>query len=320
MSTYKTKITADHIIKDYRELVRKLGRQPTCVEYAKKCHSISSLVYVLGRPGWGKLLEAVGAKPLNRSSRFSKESVQDCYRHLKAELGRVPDKKEYEEKCCSHSTLSILFEGSGWNSLLKSVGDYHGPRTYSLKGPSKTSMLSAFRSLRRQLGKAPNLGQYRKLSGFSLKDLRYRFGENAWQELLRISKISRKTKLNVEHLIQDFLKLQQALGRRPSISEYLFRCHTPKVLDRVFGKPGWKNMISTLGAKALPKNVILASHLVEDYIKLQRHLGKKPVFDEFRRMQRHTHKVLDRAFGKPGWSNLTIAAQRKMRADRERER
>ena len=316
MSTYKTKLTANQLIKDYRELERKLGRQPTCLEYPKKCHSISSLVNVFGRPGWRKLLETVGAKPHEKSRMFSRESVQDCCRRLKTELGRVPDRKEYEEKCCSVSTLCKLFSGAGWGNLLKSVGDYSETRTYKRKGPSKFSMLSAFRSLSAQLGKAPNLGQYRKLSGYSLKDLRYRFGENAWQELLRNSKIPRKPYslyLTAEHLIQDFLELQQKLGRRPSVNEYLFHCHTPKVLDRVFGKPGWKNMIAAAGAKALPKNVISATHLVEDYIVLRKHLGKKPAYEDFRRMHRHTMKVIDRALGRPGWSNLTIAAQRKMR-------
>jgi hypothetical protein len=312
MSTCKTKITADHLIKDYRDLERKLGRQFTSLEYAKKCHSISSLVSVLGRPGWRKLLDAVGAKPYRK---FSKKSVRDCYRRLKAELGRVPVRKEFEETCCNCATLRNLFGGSGWKNLLKSVGDDRRTKTFKLKSPSKASMLSAFRSLTRQLGKTPSFEQYQKRSGYSLKDLRYRFGLKAWRGFLSysVNQMRSPSSLTAEHLIQDFLELQQELGRRPSISEYLSRCHTPKVLDRVFGRPGWKNMISAVGAKALPKNVISSSHLVDDYIELYRHLGKKPAFEDFRRAQRHTHKVLDRAFGKPGWSNLTIAAQRKMR-------
>jgi hypothetical protein len=312
MSKSKTKLTADHLIKDYRELERKLGKMPTCVQYAKKCHSISSLVNVLGKPGWGTLLDAVGAKP---DLRFSRESAISCYNGLKAELGRVP-RKEFVEKCCSSATLRSLFGGSGWSDLLKFVGDYHLPRSYRLKGPSKTQLVNAFCSIRKQLGKAPNSGQYRKLTGYSTKDLKFRFGANAWKELLKRAKNRMRPNpsyLTAEHLIQDFLKLQEALGRRPSISDYLFQCHTPKVLDRVFGKPGWKNMIAAIGAKALPKNVISDSHLVDDYIETYRQLGKKPKFEEFRRAQRHTTKVLDRAFGRPGWSNLKFAAQRKMR-------
>ena len=120
--------------------------------------------------------------------------------------------------------------------------------------------------------------------------------------------------------MQDFLELQQSLGRRPNISEYLTQCHTPKVLDRVFGKPGWKRMISAIGAKALPKNIISASHLVDDYIELARRLGRKPAFEEFRRAQQHTHKVLARVFGRLGWSRLVFEAQRTMRKKPEGER
>ena len=308
MSKPKTKLNAEHLIKDYRDLERKLGKQFSSQEYAKKCHSISSLVSVFGRPGWKKLLDAVGAGPYRR---FTTGSVQECYRRLKSKLGRIPSKKEYMEKCCSNSTLCNLFGGSGWRNLLKSVGDDHS----TVKNPSKASMLCAFRSFTRQQGKAPNLNQYLKVSGYSLKDLSYRFGENAWRELLKYAHDQTRAiqSLTGEHLIQDFLELQKALGRRPTISEYLIRCHTPKVLDRAFGKPGWKNMISAMGAKALPKNVIPASHLVDDYVEIYNRLGRKPAFEEFRRAQQHTIKLLDRAFGKPGWTNLTIAAQRKIR-------
>jgi hypothetical protein len=209
-----------------------------------------------------------------------------------------------------------LFEGSGWGRLLESVGESNRKRTYQLKGPSKVSLLSAFRSISRRLGKEPNLWQYQDLSGHTLKDISRRFGENSWQEFLRCSRDQTgpgRSLLTAEHLIEDFLQLQQALGRRPSINEYLSRCHTPKVLDRVFGRPGWKNMITAVGDRAHPKHAVTAAHLVEAYIEIYGHLGKKPTFEEFRRMQRHSLKVLDRAFGKPGWSNLTIAAHRKMR-------
>ena len=316
MSTYKSNITAKHLLKDYRDLERKLGKQPSCSEYAKNCHSVSLLLAVFGRPGWRKLLKAAGAKPYPKHTR---ESVQNCYRRLKAELGKILSIGEFEERCCSAATLNKLFGGGGWSNLLKSVGDYREPKTRKRKGPTKAMMLNTFRSLRKRLGKAPGFEQYRKLSGYSFKDLRYCFGEKAWRGFLTYKDNQRRARpgsLSAAHLIQDFLALQEALGRRPSISEYLFQCHTPKVLDRVFGKrgkPGWKRMISAIGAKALPKNVIPASHLLDDYIETYRHLGRKPRFLEFTRMQRHSLNVLNRAFGRPGWSNLTIAAQRKMR-------
>ena len=313
MSTYKSTITTEHLIKDYRDLERSLGRQHTYSEYAKNCHAVSLLLAVFGRPGWRKLLKAVGAKPYPKHTR---ETVRKCYRRLKAELGRIPSLEEFDEKCCSTATLTRLF-GGGWNKLLKSVGDYRKPKTSKRKSPTKAMMLSAFRDLRRRLGKAPSLKQYQKFSGYSTKDLRSRFGENVWRGFLTYEDNQRRARpraMSAEHLIQDFLKLQEALGRRPSISEYLTQCHTPKVLDRIFGKPGWKRMISAIGAKALPKNIISASHLVDDYIETYRILGKKPKFVEFRRTQRHTMKVLARVFGRFGWSRLVTAAKNKVSA------
>jgi hypothetical protein len=311
MSTYNSIITEEHLIRDYRDLERKLERQPSCAEYAKNCHSVTLLISIFGRPGWRNFLKTVGAKPYPK---FTRDSVQNCYRRLKAELGRIPSLEEFEEQCCSTATLSRLF--GGWDKLLKSVGDYRKPKTRKRKGPTKAMMLSAFRDLRRQLGKAPSFAQYQKLSGYSHKDLEYRFGENAWRGFVTYENNktgSRPWSLSAKHLIQDFLKLQQALGRRPSISEYLTQCHTPKVLDRVFGKPGWKNLIAAVGSKALPKNIISASHLVDDYIETHRLLGKNPKFEEFRRMQRHTMKVLARVFGRLGWSRLAFVAQKKIR-------
>lgn len=316
MSICNKTIGARHLVKDYRDLKRKMGRQPTCLEFAKECHSITTLAYVLGRPGWRKLLGLVGGKPFSRRNKITRESVEDCYRRLKAELGRIPTAQEYSRRCCSGTTLSTLFGGRGWSNLLKSVGDHRPTRRYKPRGPSRTSIVSAFRRIQRQLGKAPKYGQFRNLSGYSRKDLERRFGEDAWQKLLESVKVregASPRQLTAEHLVQDFLDLQQALGRRPRIIEYTYNCHTPKVLDRVFGKPGWKNLISAVGARALPKDVITAAHLVDDYIEIHRHLGRAPAFSEFRSMHRHTHKVLDREFGKPGWSNLKIAAQRKMR-------
>lgn len=314
MSIRKGKIDTEHLLRDYEDLKRKLGRQPTCLEYAKECHSITSVVHVLGRPGWRTLLGLVGAKPRIRTNKFTQESVKDCYGRLKEKLGRSPSVQEYSKHCCSNATLSKLFGGSGWSNLQKSVGDYQPTRRYRPRGPSKSSILGAFRRIRRQLGKTPKYAEFRRLSGFSLKNIRFRFGENAWQKIQEAAK-ARETAgrnlLTAEHLIQDFLDLQRALGRRPKISEYLSACHTPKVLDRAFGRPGWKNLIAAIGAEALPKNIISAEHLLDDYLEICRHLGKTPTFAQFRSRHHHTHKVFDRAFGKPGWGNLKKAAKKR---------
>jgi hypothetical protein len=62
-----------------------------------------------------------------------------------------------------------------------------------------------------------------------------------WRRLVEAAGDKPLFRLNLtsKHLIKDFLVLQEKLGRRPKLIEYTCQCHTPKVLDRVFGKPGF---------------------------------------------------------------------------------
>jgi hypothetical protein len=53
--------------------------------------------------------------------------------------------------------------------------------------------------------------------------------------------------LTSKQLIEDFLVLQKKLGRRPKLIAYTCQCHTPKALDRVFGKPEVKRSCETAG-------------------------------------------------------------------------
>jgi len=113
------------------------------------------------------------------------------------------------------------------------------------------------------------------------------------------------------HLLADFLHLQRKLGRRPTITEYGQHYHTAKVLDRVFGKPGWKRLIKAVGKKAMPKCIrrrFTAEHLILDYLDTEKSLGRTPAYNHFHALHRHSIKVLVRIFGKPGWTNLRKAA------------
>jgi hypothetical protein len=114
--------------------------------------------------------------------------------------------------------------------------------------------------------------------------------------------------LSAPHLITDFLFLQKKLGRRPSIAEYLYHCHTPKVLDRVFGKSGWKRLIKAVGKSALPKDKVNKEHLIQDYLGTADAVGHEPSHAEFNERHRHSINVFIRVFGKPGWKKLRKAA------------
>ena len=129
--------------------------------------------------------------------------------------------------------------------------------------------------------------------------------------------------LNRAHLLADFIHLQRKLGRRPVIGDFLHHCHTPKVLYRAFGKPGWRRLIKAVGKEALPKNSrsgLTAEHLIEDYLDAEKSLGRKPRYAYFRAMHRHGLKVLVRVFGKPGWSKLRKAADKTKRKQFKEQR
>lgn len=129
--------------------------------------------------------------------------------------------------------------------------------------------------------------------------------------------------LNRAHLVADFLHLQRKLGRRPVIGDFLQHCHTPKVLDRAFGRPGWRRLIKAVGKEALPKNSrsgLTAEHLIEDYLDAEKSLGRKPSYSHFHELHRHSMKVLVRVFGKPGWTKLRKAADKAMRKQFKEQR
>jgi len=52
--------------------------------------------------------------------------------------------------------------------------------------------------------------------------------------------------ITAEHLTQDYWELKMKLGRQPTINEYAEQCHGFCVLTRVFGSPGWKNLLKLI--------------------------------------------------------------------------
>lgn len=113
------------------------------------------------------------------------------------------------------------------------------------------------------------------------------------------------------HLIADFLYLQRNLNRRPTVGDFLKHCHTPKVLERVFGKPGWRRLVRAVGRAAMPKpyrGSLTREHLIEDYLNTEKAVGRKPGYYHFHALHRHGVKAMTRVFGRPGWTKLRKAA------------
>jgi len=306
------KLTKKHLINDYLKLQKKLGRQPTCVEFAGHHHNISVLCRVFGSPGWRKFLLAAGGMPRKFKSYLTRTQVVKDYLDLKEELGRPPTSMEYVERHHPLGSLWSIFGGCGWNNLLKAAGEK--PRHASFI--TKAMLIRDYRALKKKLGRQPLFAEYRN-ECYGIGMIASKFGAPAWRRL-QVAAGDQPliaSNLSAEHLMEDFLDLQEKLGRRPKLIEYTYQCHTPKVLDRVFGKPGWRGLLKTIGAKAMPKNILTAEHLIQDYLETKKALGREPSQYKFQRRHRHSFKVLTRVFGRPGWRNLQKAIRETNRTD-----
>lgn len=300
-------IDAEHLINDYVRLKKTLGRKPTCTEFAGRHHGIGQLCSTFGRPGWRQLLRAAGEPSRPGTAQLEREQVVKEFLELKKELGRVPSSREYRERYHTYGSLQRVFGACGWNNLLIAAGER--PRHRSLI--TKDMMIHDYHALKKKLGRQPQYKDYQK-ECYGIGLIAGKFGNPAWRRMLKAAGDAPLVEFNLsaKHLIGDFLNLQKKLGRRPKLIEYTYQYHTPKVLDRVFGRPGWKKLIEAVGAKAMPKNILTAEHLIRDYLETRTALGREPSQSRFHERHGHAIKVLVRVFGKPGWSNFQKAARK----------
>lgn len=306
------RITAEHLLNDYRTLKQSLGRRPTCIEFAKRRHNISLLVRYFGNPGWSSLVKAAG-DTAGKAPLPTRDEVIEGFHRLKKELGRTPSSAEYAARQYRLGILQKVFGRYGWNSLLKAAGER--PRFAAFV--TRQMLIDDYRALKKKLGRQPKLAEFNEAC-YGTGVLNRKFGAPAWPRLLKAAGDQPLVMVNLpaKHLIADFLHLQEKLGRRPKLLEYTYQCHTPKVLDRVFGKPGWNKLIEAVGTKAKPKDILTEDHLLQDFLDTWKELNRIPKQEEFRLRCHHTTKVFDRVFGKPGFRNLVRAAS-KLKRNRE---
>jgi hypothetical protein len=236
---------------------------------------------------------------------LTKERAVKDFRRLKKKLGRRPTGREYVAHCHSYHMVRRAFGERGWTSLLAAAGERMPPPPPS----SKEEILRSYHALKKKLGHQPTCVEY-KNEYWGTGVLGRYFGRPVWRSMLHAAGVEPVHLLNISraHLAQDFRTLEKKLGRQPLLAEFMEHCHTPKVLDRVFGKPGWKNFLKSLGTRIVRKRALDKEHLFRDYYEIRGVLKREPLQEEFRLRHMHTAKVFDRLFGRPGWSNFQRAA------------
>lgn len=305
-------ITAEHLIADYLELEKRLGRQPTSMEFIKHHHSMYAFVRIFGNPGWRNMLYRIGRKPLEEKGLTAERFVADFF-DLEKKLGRQPISGEYAKHHHSIVGLDRVFGKPGWRNMLKSIG-----RTSRKRGRDITDahLIADYLELEKQLGRQPSPSEFTK-QHHATTILDKIFGRPGWRNMLkRIGRTVGEINITADHLIADYLDLEKKLGRQPTRGEYAKEHHSDSALNRVFGKTGWRMMVKNTGRTMLRERGLTQEHCINDFLELEKQLGRQPASSEYVK-HHHCIAVLNRVFDNPGWRNMLKGIGRAMLVEKK---
>lgn len=110
-------------------------------------------------------------------------------------------------------------------------------------------------------------------------------------------------------IVKVFYSLQNKLKKQPTGFEFIKKGCPLRTLDRVFGKPGWRNFLKYLG-KNICRNDWNKEKLIKAYLILEVKLNRQPTITEATKSGIYV-STLNRYFGKPGWKTFLKAMNRK---------
>lgn len=299
------RLTKKQVRQEYKHLRSRLGKSPTSKEFSAYAHGMVHLDRMFGKPGWSNFLASMGITPRRRH--VTREQLVQAYHRLRRKLGRTPLCHEYITSCYSYYHVQKVCGDHPWRGLRRAAGD----PILQVGDVSPERLLEAYKGFKKKLKQQPTLQEYIK-NCYAAVHVQHAFGNRGWEKLQKKAGdlpfaeqlISRDT------LIQKYRKLKAALGRRPLLNEYVRHCHTTKVLERVFQRPGWRNMLRSIGEERYPPGrQLTTTHLIEHYHRIKADLGYPPTNKEFRRRSGHGMKPIMRIYGKKAWSKFVAAAE-----------
>ncbi len=178
---------------------------------------------------------------------------------------------------------------------------------------TKKHLIRDYFDLKNKLGRQPKYEEYKSYTGHGNMSMDNLFGKPGWFYLVKkvggkvCSSGQLKRRWNKEEVIQIYVNFKKHIGRQPSQDKFKQECRIGQsVLDRLFGKPGFKNMIAMVGDVPYTFNKVSMfsrQHLLNDYFSLKKELGRQPMSMEYGK-KHHGNATLCRVFGRPGWSNM----------------
>jgi len=292
-------ITQEQAIAKYRELEKKKGKQPTITEYASKGHSIEVLERLYGRPGWRNFLKDMGKEAL-RSFKITRRQAREKYRELEKNKGRQPTGLEFAAEGYGIAKLDYLYGCPGWRNFLKSMGK---DVLYSSQ-ITRRQAKEKYRELEKNKGRQPTYTEYAS-EGYGIAMLVKLYGRPGWRnflkdmrkESLRFSQITRR------QAKEKYRELEKNKGRQPTGTEYASEGYGIAMLVKLYGRPGWRNFLKSMGKDALHSFYITRAQVLKKYRALEKKKGRQPTSMEFYAEGCNTIWIV-RLYGRPAWRNF----------------
>jgi superfamily II DNA or RNA helicase len=292
--TYGGKLNTEVLIKEYHDLKKKLGHQPTKIEIDNFAQ-YSSASYQTYFGTWKKFLASIGEiklysnydELLSKRKKKRKKGVRRAtdeeliadYHRVKNILGRQPTRNEYQ-KNGEYASGTILNRWGSWSDFLTILGD---ASEYQNSNFSEDELIENYKRVRDELGKIPTIKQLKELGKVGIHHYQRCFG--SYKEFLK--QIGEKTVQ--EQLADEYIKVKEKLGRQPNAKEFSGHSNsTWNTISRYFGS--WNEFLIAVGEKPLTerrtsranKRNISKQDLIDAYFLLKESLGRQPDSSDMR--------------------------------------
>lgn len=176
------------------------------------------------------------------------------------------------------------------------------------KTPITDQLESAYRKLKKSLGRPPKVQEYRK-NCFTWYWLEEFYGKPGWRNFLKsmeekhFSKYDTTSKSQLE---KAYWKCKKKLGRNPIMREVGIPYTT---FFHFYGPRAWNVFLISIGATATKRYNITKKDIIEAYLKLEKKLKRQPRAEEFKKL--YEFKIIGRRFGYPAWKSLLAVLGKK---------
>jgi hypothetical protein len=208
----KKDVPEEKLIEELIRLADELGKTPTAGEMLREGPR-SPNTYSRRFGSWNNALEKAGFDLHNRSNIPQNELLDELTR-LRNVLGRTPTAVDMESKGrFGHATYENAF--GSWNNAIREANLAVNVRS----DIPKSELLDELKSLRDELGRAPERREMDQQGQFDSSTYSHRFG--TWNSALRAANIEPSTRRNIpeEELKDEMQRLANEFNRPPTRDE-----------------------------------------------------------------------------------------------------